>query len=188
MVGRTCSSRHMAPGLVEQKGRGRSYLLQQNDGGRRVEGRAPCGSAGDGGDGEGVDEVVHPVAAVTLHPAPAHVVHLHQLDQRLPEIGIGDRLALGVPPAVLLPLDPPLVTEAVDDVGRIGDHLDGTATGRQRADGIERGVDLHALVRGRALAARCLWLAVRCHRPPPSARAGIPGAGAVGVHDDGVGS
>ena len=47
----------------------------RNDRGRRVA-LSLRPSAGDGGDGEGVDEIVHRVAAVALDPAPRHGVGL----------------------------------------------------------------------------------------------------------------
>ena len=47
-------------------------------------------------DGETVDEIVHRVAAVALHPAERHVAGLHQLDERLPQVDVGDGLLLGV--------------------------------------------------------------------------------------------
>jgi hypothetical protein len=53
-------------------------------------------SAGDCGDGHGVDEVVHGVVAVALDPAEGHLVlaGLVERDEGLPQVTVGDGLAL----------------------------------------------------------------------------------------------
>ena len=50
---------------------------------------------GGGLDGQAVDEVVHRIARVALHPAEGDVAALaHELDERLPQVAVGHRLAL----------------------------------------------------------------------------------------------
>ena len=73
--------------------------------GRRWTGRE---RAFRGGDRQRVDEVVHRITAVALHPLELRRAFDDQFDQRLPQIDVGDRLALGVLPPVGLPLLPPL--------------------------------------------------------------------------------
>jgi hypothetical protein len=138
-------------------------------------------------DGEAVDQVVHRIAAVALDPPERHVTGAHQLDQGLPQVGVGDGLLLGVLPAVAFPLDPPAVAEAVHDVGRVRHDLDrhgrAVIVGERcmAAKGVEHGVDLHALVGRVLLAARSVRLAARGDRPRPPARPGVPAARAIGV-------
>src|SRR5437762_12916921 len=79
---------------------------------------------GDRAAGQGVDALVQRVAGVAGHLAPDDVVALRLGEQPFPEVAIGDRLLLGVLPAVLLPALPPALTEAVHDVGavRVQEH------------------------------------------------------------------
>src|SRR5438309_2010865 len=67
---------------------------------------------GDRAAGQGVDALVQRVAGVAGHLAPDDVVALRLGEQPFPEVAIGDRLLLGVLPAVLLPALPPALTEA----------------------------------------------------------------------------
>ena len=82
-----------------------------------------------------------------------------QGEQRLPQVPVGHRLALGVAPAPALPPLPPRLPEAVDDVGRVAHHVQRAGQGLEGPD--HRG-DLHPLVGGVGLAA-----AVRAARRPP---------------------
>src|SRR3954466_1198501 len=76
-------------------------------------------------DSEAVDEVVHRIVTVPLHPPERHVAPLeHERDQRLPELTVGHGLALAVHPSSAAPSDVPLVAEAVHDVGRVADHFE----------------------------------------------------------------
>ena len=52
------------------------------------------------GDGQPVDEVVHRVARMALHPTELRLPFQHQLDERHPQIGVGHRLLLRVLPPV----------------------------------------------------------------------------------------
>src|SRR5690606_8435390 len=149
-------------------------------------GRTPSsgvGSTGDGSDGEGVDEVVEAVAGVALHPAEADVTGTDELDQLLPQVGVGDRLLLRVAPPVALPVAPPLVAEAVDDVAGVGHHLHGPGlrADPERAQRLDHRHQLHPLVGGAGVAAGAVRLAVGGDRPRPAAGPGVPRAGPVGV-------
>src|ERR1700722_20011538 len=75
--------------------------------------------------GQLVDPVVPAVARVPLDPPPrdTRLGGQRQLDQRLPQVAIGDRLSLGVQPVPPLPTLPPTVPEAVHDVRRVTHHL-----------------------------------------------------------------
>src|SRR3546814_14887522 len=71
--------------------------------------------------GEPVDEVVHRVAGVALDPAERHVAPIqHELDERLPQVAVGDGLALRVLPAPLHPALVPAIPAAVHDEGENG--------------------------------------------------------------------
>ena len=72
---------------------------------------------------EPVDDVVHRVAGVTLHPPEADVVAAcsDRVDERPPEILVHDRRAVRRLPAVRLPLHVPPVREAPNHVGRVAD-------------------------------------------------------------------
>ena len=60
-------------------------------------------------DGQPVDEVVHRVVAVALHPLEGDLAgtRLVELHERLPQVAVRHRLALAVLPAVLLPVHVP---------------------------------------------------------------------------------
>src|SRR5258705_7219479 len=79
---------------------------------------------GDGAARQGIDALVHDVAAVALDLVPDDVVAPRLGDQALPQIAVGDRLLAGAQPAVALPLLPPAVAEAVHDVGAVGVDVD----------------------------------------------------------------
>src|SRR4051794_2804322 len=88
-----------------------------------------------GGDGESVDEVVHLVAGVALHPVEGDVVVARDRgDQWLPEVAVHHRLLSRRHPAVEQPLLPPAVAEAVHDVRRVADDEEWP---RQGADGLQ---------------------------------------------------
>lgn len=70
---------------------------------------------------------------------------LHELDQRLPEIAV-DYLTLASEPAVLQPLGPPLLAEAVHQICRVGHDREFVVV--VLVDGLERCTKLHALVGG----------------------------------------
>src|SRR5690606_24319834 len=62
--------------------------------------------------GQLVGPVVPHVAVVALHPLEGDVAPgRHQVDQRLPQVPVGHRLLLAVPPAPPLPPLPPAVAE-----------------------------------------------------------------------------
>ncbi len=106
-----------------------------------------------------------------------------QVDQRLPEITIGDRLLLGVLPPASQPTAPPVVAEAVHDIGRVRHHLDRPRLGSEHAQCLEHRLDLHALVGGVRRPARSRSGTVGRHRPGPTTWPGIPRTCPIGVHD-----
>src|SRR5258706_15670018 len=80
---------------------------------------------------------------MTFDPPEGDVAALeHVVDERLPQVTVGDRLALTVLPAALAPPDVPLVAKAVHDVRRVADHVERAV---ERPDGFEHGGDLHPL-------------------------------------------
>ena len=120
--------------------------------------------------------------AVPLHPAeasPAAPGSSTSREQRLPQVPVGHRLrpASCASPGAASP--PTSVPEAVDDVGRVADHLDSGPA--RRPQGLETGGHLHPLVGRVGLAAALRRPAV--HRPGPTPRAGVPEARPVGVDD-----
>src|SRR2546421_3580132 len=131
--------------------------------------------------GQAIDEVVVGIDGMSLHPPERDpAVRARQLDQRLPQVLVGDGLPPSVAPALSQPGLPPPLSEAVNHVGRVAHHLHRRLHRSQRLEG---GGDLHALV--------------GCHRfgpageaasgdgPGPSSGARVPDAGAVGVHGRG---
>src|SRR5579884_66511 len=142
------------------------------------------GLVGGGGHGQAVDEVVHPVAAMALHPSEADPFRLGPVgeDQRLPEVPVGDRSLGRVGPAPRQPSLPPPVAETVDDISRVANDLDRARHGAHR---LQRGPDLHPLVRSVAL--RPALVTTLRDGPGPPARTGVPLAGPVGVHDGPLG-
>src|SRR5215216_3585027 len=57
--------------------------------------------------GELIDQLVHRVPGVALHPAKRDAALLHDLDERLPQVSIDDRPFLTVGPVFLEPAFPP---------------------------------------------------------------------------------
>src|SRR5580698_9624781 len=114
----------------------------------------PCSAARSaaqigGLGGQLVDPVVPAVTGVALHPTPAdgYVGGQRELNERLPEVAVCHRLVLRVLPTAAEPPPPPPVGEALDDVGRVADHLDPVGRlGREGPQRLERRRDLHALV------------------------------------------
>ena len=135
---------------------------------------------GGGLDGEEVDPVVHLVAGVALHPGEPHRPGgvERQLEQRLPQVPVGDGLARRVAPAPTLPSLPPPVAEAIDHVGRVAVDVHRALDRLERPD---HGGDLHPLV-GRARLGAAGEGPVG-HRPRPAPGPGVPEARTVGVHD-----
>src|SRR6202453_5523145 len=134
-----------------------------------------------------VDPVVPAVTRVAFHPTPADrdLAGQRELDERLPEVAVGHRLVLRVLPTAAEPPLPPPVGEALDDVGRVADHLHPVGRlGREGAQRFERGRDLHALVGRVPLGTAGIGAAG--HGPGPATRPGISPARAVGVDDDGA--
>ncbi len=124
-----------------------------------------------------VGQVVHEVAGVALDPPEAHVTPpAHLVDERLPQIAVGDRLAGFVQPTPGQPALPPAVAETVHDIGGVAHHLQVPGKG---AHGLEGGLDLHALVGAGRFGAAGEGAVL--HRPRPTSGAGVPETGAVGV-------
>src|SRR6266540_2714068 len=141
----------------------------------------------DGGAGEGVDAVVQRVAAVAGDLVPRDVVALDLRQQGLPQVAVLHGLLLRIAPAVVPPAEIPLVPEAVHHVGTVA--VDGDlAAVLERAQTLDRGHELHALVRGGGRAAEDLGLAAVLDQDDgPAAGTRVAAAGAVGVHRDGGG-
>src|SRR3954447_20049123 len=141
----------------------------------RVVVRMSAGDDAAGLDREPVDEVVHRVAGVPLDPPEGDVPAVaHRQDQWFPQVAVGDGLLGAVDPAPAQPPPPPAVPEAVDDVGGVADHDEGTLEGPHR---LERCTDLHPLVGRRRFATARLPSVPG--RPGPAAGAGVARAGAV---------
>src|SRR5205809_7710376 len=104
-----------------------------------------------GGAGEGVDAVVLGVAAVALDPVPFDSVARDGFQQFLPQVGILDRLAVGGAPAIALPAVDP-AGDAVADVDAVGGQADATRL-LERVEGLDRRLQLHAVVGGQRFAA-----------------------------------
>src|SRR5665213_859830 len=129
---------------------------------------------------EHVNELVHHITRMTLDPRKMHIA-IRSEDQGkelLPQIAIGDRLALGVLPAPAKPPDVPLVIEALHDVRGVTHNL-------KRAllvltQGRNDGHDLHALIR--RVRGGAAGVTVASARPRPAPRTGIAAAGAVGMN------
>src|SRR5262245_13774783 len=127
-----------------------------------------------------VDQVVHAVTRVTLDPAEADVPPAPVLlDQRLPQVPVGDRLLGRIGPAPPQPALPPAVPEAVHDVGGVADDVQ--VAGGMGPHGLQHGVDLHALVGAVGLVPAGVG-AVGLG-PGPASRPGVPQARAIRVHD-----
>jgi hypothetical protein len=114
---------------------------------------------------------------VALHPTKRDVTDLHDLDQRLPQVSIGDWLIVTVDPVSAKPGLPPAVPKAIDDVRRVAHDLQRT---RQRPHRLQHRRDLHALV-SRPLR-RPAGEATPRHGPSPTARTWVPRTCAIGVH------
>src|SRR6266568_5978224 len=125
-----------------------------------------------------VNQIVHRIPRVALHPTEHDATAPHDLDERLPKVTIGNWLSLTVDPARAEPGLPPPVPKAIDDVRRVAHDFEGTVECPHR---LEDGRDLHALIGGAFR--RAAGVAALGHRPRPAARPRIPGAGTIGVHD-----
>src|SRR6266581_4188228 len=124
------------------------------------------------------------MAAVAGHLVPRDIVPLDQLQQRLPEIAVLNRLLLRVAPAVGAPAEIPLVAEAVHNIRAVAVDCHGAAAG-ESAQALDGTGQLHALVGRVGFAAGQLDLvAVVDEDGGPAAGAGVTAAGAVGVDLD----
>ena len=119
----------------------------------------------DGIDGQAVGEFVHRVAAVALDPSETHVSDIDELDQRLPEVDVGDGLLLRVLEPFFSHLTQDwsrkqFTTYVESDTISIGIGVPwAPASGRATAR-VEHGIDLHALIR------RAARPAEPCGSPP----------------------
>ena len=146
----------------------------------------PLGSMGvhSLGDGELVAAVVVGVVGVALDPVEGDLMLLAQVEHLLPEVGVERRVFFVAHPAVFLPFDGPALGHGVHDILRVGVERDGARLG-QGGEGGDDAHELHAVVRRRLLAAgELLAAAVVLQDRAPAPRAGIAGAGAVGVDGD----
>ncbi len=150
-------------------------------------------SGRNGADGEQIHQIVHRIAAVTLDPLEigpfVFSMSEVQLDHLVPEICIGHGFALGIAPAIRLPLHPPPVSKAIDDIGRVAHddqspHL--SASDRSvHSNSFDGGRQLHPLIRRAGGSAARARFAGWCHRPSPTPRSGISAARSIGVDDAG---
>ena len=152
-----------------------------------VGGQRVGGSAGDGGDGETVDEVVHAVAAVALDPAEGHVVASGRA-RSAASTGRRWRRAASSSSASRCAPTSPTTGRGSSSRRRSSRTRSRSASGRRvvgergvGAQRLEHGDDLHPLVGGARLAAGSVRLAVGRCRPRPATRAGVPAAGTIGV-------
>ena len=96
-----------------------------------------------------IDVLVAVMARMPLDPMPFDVLRRGGRIQPLPQILILDRLARGGAPAARLPVRQPF-GDALQHVLRIGVQLH-RAAALQRAERLDRGRELHAVVGGRRL-------------------------------------
>ena len=127
-----------------------------------------------------VDEIVHLVAGVSLHPCEGDFVAAVEvlLDEGLPQVLVGDRPLLGIQPTAGNPPFVPAFVEAVDHVGRVADDVKPTGIGKHR---LECRGDLHALVGGGFVESGGVRTAG--DGPGPPARSRVVDARAIGVDD-----
>ena len=127
-------------------------------------------------NGQLICDVVPFITRVTLDPEKRDFPVLDGRDKRLPEVLVGDRLLLRVLPTPSFPANPPLVPEAIDDVGAVAPDLQRTIEMSYR---VEDRLNLHTLVRRwifRPRGPRAAW-----NHPRPAARAGVSRTCTVGV-------
>src|SRR5690348_531929 len=150
---------------------------------RRVRGSGLAESA----RGEAIGSFVLRVAVVALDPVPFDLVPADRQVQRLPEVGVLDRLLRRGQPAVALPAEDPL-GDAVAYVHAVGVQADRHRPG-QALQRLDRGGQLHPVVRGQAgvAAAQLLLVNAVAQQRAPAARSRVAAAGAVGpdVHGHG---
>ena len=137
---------------------------------RHVADRARSGRPGRpaGLGGQQVDHVVHPVARVALHPPEGdRSVRVEGQGEQDPPTGPGwppaSPVSCASPAAATRPTT---LAEAVDHVGRVAHHVQRPG---QRLEGPDHRGDLHPLVGGVGLAARCPT--ARRRPPTPTRRA-----------------
>src|SRR5579859_4914836 len=120
------------------------------------------------------------MAGMTAHPAPVDLVPQPRLVEPPPEVLVLDRSLAHGAPAPGLPQREPL-GDAVPDVLAVGVQLDVTGA-LEDLQGLDGGLQLHAVVGGLRLAAPALALVALEHQQrAPAARAGIAAAGTVRV-------
>jgi hypothetical protein len=73
--------------------------------------------------GKLVDQIVHRISRMALDPTEGDLTELHDLDQWLPQVAIGNRLLVTGDPVPAKPALPPSVPEAVDNVRRVAHDL-----------------------------------------------------------------
>ncbi len=145
-----------------------------------------CVAGFDGGDGfvgEFVAAFVVLVAGVAFDPVPVDFVVGGGGVEFAPEVGVFDGLLRAGAPAVAFPPGDPLA-DALADVLRIGVEVD-LARLFEDAQGLDGGLQLHAVVRGggNATLEFAHMLAVGQH-DGPAAGAGVAVAAAVGMDDN----
>ena len=86
---------------------------------------------------------------MALHPGEKGLFRAtfhHFAKQLLPKVLVGHGLALGVFPAPGEPALPPFVGKSLHHVGAVGAHLNNSMNVVQRTQGVDHGIQLHALV------------------------------------------
>src|SRR6476620_660341 len=128
--------------------------------------------------GQLIGAFIADMARMAADPAPFHLMPRLRRIQRLPQIGILDRLLRCRLPAALLPAVYPFA-DALLHILAVGMQYD-IAGPRQRAQCLDDRHQFHAVIRGIALAAANFLLMLAGFKPgAPAARAGIALAGAV---------
>src|SRR5690606_2059212 len=131
--------------------------------------------------GQRIGPLVLDVAVVSAHPAPFDLVARLRGVQRLPQVGILDRLPGGGLPAAQLPAVYPLA-DALLHVLAVGMH-DHFAWTIERIERLDHGFQFHAVVGGGGLAAEdFLFVLAHDQQRAPAAAPRIPLASAVGIN------
>src|SRR5690606_4200106 len=115
---------------------------------------------------------------MALHPVPLDLVRRCGSLKSLPQVGILDRLAIGGPPPVLLPVMQPF-GNATAQILRIGVDLD-RARALQGGESLDGGRQFHSVVgRGGFPAFEFLYRPVMDEQSAPAARPGIARTGSI---------
>ena len=128
---------------------------------------------------------IHGQPGVGLGESGFGAARIQQGQQALPQIHVQHRLFVSLDPALFLPAVQPALFQRVDDVLAVAVQLY-HARLLQKPQRLDDGGQLHAVVCGsRRAAGEFLLRSLVAEYRPPAARAGIAGAGSVGVDRNG---